>query len=98
MAFYCPKCEPGHPGGYGWSPALCEAHGQPADDVDVEAAPDTPETRNAAFAQAMAAGDVASAYAVARALLPADWPEDARRPWSARRDLARIAAEPDGEG
>ena len=90
MAFYCPKCEPGHPGGYGWSPALCEAHGQP-DVVDVEAAPDTPETRSAAFTAAMAAGDAASAYAIARAPLPADWPEDARRPWSARRELARMA-------
>ena len=93
MAFYCPKCEPGHPGGYGWSPALCEAHGQP-DVVDVEAAPDTPETRRAAFTAAMAAGDAASAYAIARKPFPVDspdWPEDARRPWGGRRLLARAA-------
>ena len=68
-----------------------ELHGEPGDVVDVEAAPDTPETRSAAFTAAMAAGDAASAYAIARAPLPADWPEDARRPWSARRELARMA-------
>ena len=92
MAFYCPKCEPDRRPTYGFSPGLCERHGQP-DVVDVEAAPapDTPETRTAAFNAAMAAGDAASAYAIARAPLPADWPEDARRPWSARRELARMA-------
>ena len=94
MAFYCPKCEPGHPGGYGWSPALCERHGQPDDDVDGEAAPDTPETRRAAFDAAMAAGDAARAFAIAREPFPVDspdWPEDVRRPWGARRELARMA-------
>lgn len=91
MAFYCPKCERGHPGGYGWSPALCERHGQPDDVVDGEAAPDTPETRRAAFEAAMETGDVARALAIARAPLPGDWPEDARRPWGARRELARMA-------
>ena len=91
MAFYCPKCEPGHPGGYGWSPALCEAHGQPDDVVDGEAAPDTPETRCAEFTAAMAAGDAASAYAIAQAPFLGDWPEDERRPWGARRELTRTA-------
>ena len=91
MAFYCPKCEPRHPGGYGWSPALCEAHGQPADDVDGEAAPDTPETRAGAFNAAMASGNAAAAYAIARKPLPADWPEDERRPWGGWRQLARAA-------
>ena len=66
MAFYCPKCEPGHPGGYGWSPALCEAHGQPADVVDGEAAPDTPETRAGAFSAAMASGAAPRRLARAR--------------------------------
>lgn len=29
---------------------------------------------------------------IARRPLPAGWPEDVRRPWSARRDLARMAS------
>ena len=50
-----------------------------------------PDARARAFNQAMADGDAARAYAIARAPAPADWPEDVRRPWSARRDLARMA-------
>ncbi len=94
MAFYCPKCEPDRRPTYGFSPGLCERHGQPDDVVDGEAAPDTPETRRAAFDAAMAAGDAARALAIAREPFPVDspdWPEDARRQWGARREIARAA-------
>ena len=76
----------------GWREAWQAAAEQAADEVG-----DTPETRRAAFAAAMAAGDATTAHAIARAPLPADWPEDVRRPWGARRDLARMALH-GGEG
>ena len=50
-----------------------------------------PEARNEAFVAALADENAALALAIAREPLPADWPEDARRKWGARRDLARMA-------
>ena len=35
--FYCTTCEPDHPGGYGWSPALCGQHGQLTNKIIPEA-------------------------------------------------------------
>ena len=96
MAFYCPKCEPDRRPTYGFSPGLCERHGQPDDVVDGEVAPDTPEARRAAFDAAMAAGDATTAYAIARQPCPTHWPEDERRPWGAHRQLARMAAHSGG--
>ncbi len=46
----------------------------------------TPEERERQYHAAMAAGDVDVAEALVRGPLPSDWPEDARRPWGARRD------------
>ena len=48
----------------------------------------TPESR----AAAMRAGDAPGALAIARKPLPATWPEDVRRAWSARRSIVRMAA------
>ena len=53
-----------------------------------------PDARALAYKTAMAAGDAARAFAIAREPFPMDspdWPEDARRPWGARRELARMA-------
>ena len=53
-----------------------------------------PDARALAYKAAMAAGDAARALAIAREPFPVDspdWPEDARRPWGARRELARMA-------
>ena len=58
------------------------------DTRDPTAAPDTPETRRAAYEAAMETGDVARALAIARAPVPPDWPEDARRRWGPRRTEA----------
>ena len=96
MAFFCPICEPGRVVSYGWSPGLCERH---AADVAPEARPGAGELpppdvmedskgRREAFEAAMRAGRPDHALAIAREPLPADWPEDERRTWSARRDLA----------
>lgn len=56
---------------------------------------ETPEERTRRFREAMARGDASTAYAIVRAPLPAHWPEDKRRPFSAMRDIARIAANAD---
>ena len=53
-----------------------------------------PDARALAYKAAMAAGDAARAFAIAREPFPVDspdWPEDVRRPWGARRELARMA-------
>ena len=39
----------------------------------------------------METGDVARALAIARAPVPPDWPEDARRRWGPRRTEARTS-------
>ena len=58
------------------------------DTRDPTAAPDTPETRRAAYEAAMETGDLARAVAIAREPVPPDWPEDARRWWGPRRTEA----------
>lgn len=96
MAFWCPRCEPDRTASYGYSPALCPRHAAerdaeaPADPAPLATLAD-PQERRAAFDAAMEAGDAAAALAIARAPLPATWPENVRRPWAARRALARIA-------
>ena len=52
----------------------------------------------AAYTEAMRSGDAASALEVARKPLPATWPVDVRREWSARRSIARMAAGAVSEG
>ena len=59
---------------------------------------DSPEERAAAYTSAMRAGDAAGALAIARKPLPASWPEDVRRAWSARRSIARMAVSAGGAG
>ena len=56
----------------------------------------TPEERERLYRAAMAAGDVDAAEALVHGPLPPDWPEDARRPWGARRDLSPCSGGPTG--
>ena len=83
---WCATCEgAGRPGTANPCPA-CHGTGlDPATLADSEA-------RAAAFEAAVSAADPDLAHAIARAPLPPDWPEDVRRPWGARRALARMAA------
>lgn len=53
----------------------------------------TPEERGRLYFAAMADGDVDAAEVVVRGPLPADWPEDVRRQWWARRDLVAMLRE-----
>ena len=79
---------------------LAADDGQPDDVVDGEAAPDTPEIREARWQAAIGREDWAAALAIAREPFPVDspdWPEDERRRWGARRELARMALH-GGEG
>lgn len=52
-----------------------------------------PEERERLYLSAMADGDVDAAEALVHGSLPADWPEDVRRPWEARRDLVTMLRE-----
>ena len=51
-----------------------------------------PDDRAEAFDEAMAAGDGKLAWAIARFPLSKDRPEEDRRQWGARRDMAQVAA------
>ena len=56
-----------------------------------------PEGRAGAFDRAVMARDWDRAHEVAGAPLPPTWPDDLRRSWGGRRDLARVAAGRDPE-
>ena len=59
----------------------------------------SPGTRALEFAAAMRAGDADRACVIADAPFPPAWPEDFRRPWGAKRELARMARRSEqGEG
>ena len=53
---------------------------------------DDPDARVRAFAEAMGDGKAELAWTIARHPLPSAWPEDLRRAWGPRRDLAAMAA------
>ena len=53
---------------------------------------DDPDARERAFAEAIGDGKMELAWAIARQPLRSAWPEDLRRAWGPRRDLAAMAA------
>jgi len=72
-------------------PGYAERRRRVADGLE-RLADDDPDARSRRYFEALAAGDVQMAYAVAREPLPSTWPADVRSVWGSRRDLtARLA-------